>query len=90
MAAPTPAAEAASRRPPRPASVAELLNSCRLSEYADAFEDNGYDDVLYICDAACGLKDADLEPMLDDVGMTKVGHRRKFLTVVGRLRGPAD
>ena len=59
------------------ADVRELLAECHLTEYAEAFVENGYDNVEFIL---CEMSDDDIEAMLTDVGMTNIGHRRHFVS----------
>ena len=49
------------------------LENCHLGQYADKFEEEGYDDV----DAIKDLDEEELNELCDEVGM-KTGHRRNF------------
>ena len=52
------------------AAVRALLERIRLEEYADAFEEAGYDDVEYLLT----LNATSLREVAAEVGMTKRGH----------------
>ena len=58
---------------------------CNLAEYADALVADGYDDVEFLCE----MGDEKLHTVLTEVGMTKVGHRKRLVHQVQKLRGAA-
>ena len=54
-------------------AVADLLERFRLAAYVEAFDENGYDDLVWILQ----MGDAQVEQLIADVGM-KPGHAAKF------------
>ena len=55
------------------AAVAEMLRRFRLEQYIAAFDDAGYDDLVYLR----SMDDAMVDRLVADVGM-KVGHAARF------------
>ena len=58
--------------PPPDLSLHEILGKCRVVQYLEAFEEEGWDDPEYLF----GLTTAQLEDVADSVKM-KPGHRAK-------------
>jgi SAM domain (Sterile alpha motif). len=58
----------------------ELLNSLGLGEYIPAFEDNAID-----AESILSLSDADLK----ELGVAKLGHRKKILEAITSFSSPA-
>ena len=54
--------------------VVQFLLRMDLSEYTDAFESNGYDDLPFLAQ----LDAPQLEQVAHDVGMVKIGHIKKL------------
>ena len=54
-------------------AMLSLLEWFRLGDYADKFDDEGYDDVGFLYN----MTDAQVDTMLEHVGM-KIGHAVKF------------
>ena len=59
-----------------------LLSMCNLTEYAEMFVDEGYDDVAFLCE----MQDDALHDVLTEVGMTKIGYRKRFLQAMAKVR----
>lgn len=58
-------------------ALEEFLAKNRFSDYLQSFLECGYDDLFFIMN----LDESDILEMLKDVGMTKVGHVKKFVAV---------
>ena len=58
---------------------------CNLAEYAEALVDAGYDDVQFLLE----MSDDKIETILTEAGMAKVGHRKRFVYYVQKLRAAA-
>ena len=71
--------------PNMPADIHALLAMCNLTQYAEALVDDGYDDVEFLCE----MGDDKIETILTEAGMTKVGHRKRFVHLVQKLRAAA-
>ena len=56
-----------------------------LAEYAEALVDAGYDDVQFLLE----MSDDKIETILTEAGMAKVGHRKRFVSCVRKLRAAA-
>ena len=54
-------------------------------EYAEALVDAGYDDVQFLLE----MSDDKIETILTEAGMAKVGHRKRFVSCVRKLRAAA-
>ena len=61
------------------------LTMCNLTEYAEALVDAGYDDVQFFLE----MSDDKIETILTEAGMAKVGHRKRFVHLVQKLRAAA-
>ena len=64
-----------------PATVAELLRDFNLSEYAEAFVENGYGNVACLCELIDNVGTPDdprFTTFLTAVGITKPGHKARF------------
>ena len=61
-------------------AVREMLMGCRLEQYADAFDEQGYDDLPYLLE----LDEDGLRKVASTVQM-KPGHAAKFVTLVLKL-----
>ena len=59
--------------------------SRNLAEYAEALVDAGYDDVQFLLE----MSDDKIETILTEAGMAKVGHRKRFVSCVRKLRAAA-
>lgn len=69
-------AEAEAEAEPEPLlDLFGLLSTCNLTEHAEAFVDEGYDDVAFLCE----MQDNALHDVLTEVGMSKIGHRKRFV-----------
>ena len=68
-----------------PADIHALLAMCNLTQYAEALVDDGYDDVEFLCE----MGDDKIETILTEAGMAKVGHRKRFVHLVQKLRAAA-
>ena len=66
------------------ADVPSFLAEHELSQYAAAFEDNGWDSITALRD----ISDADLEVLEKDVAM-KSGHRSRLRRALGKVAAPA-
>ena len=64
---------------------AERKRSRNLAEYAEALVDAGYDDVQFLLE----MSDDKIETILTEAGMAKVGHRKRFVSCVRKLRAAA-
>ena len=74
-----------------PATVAELLRDFNLSEYAEAFVENGYGNVARLCELIDNVqtrREPEFTTFLTAVGMTKPGHIHRFVSYMQRLCGP--
>ena len=71
--------------PNLPADIHALLAMCNLAEYAEALVDAGYDDVQFLLE----MSDDKIETILTEAGMAKVGHRKRFVSCVRKLRAAA-
>ena len=71
--------------PNLPADIHALLTMCNLTEYAEALVDAGYDDVQFLLE----MSDDKIETILTEAGMAKVGHRKRFVSCVRKLRAAA-
>ena len=71
--------------PNLPADIHALLTMCNLTEYAEALVDAGYDDVQFFLE----MSDDKIETILTEAGMAKVGHRKRFVSCVRKLRAAA-
>ena len=71
--------------PNLPADIHALLTMCNLAEYAEALVDAGYDDVQFFLE----MSDDKIETILTEAGMAKVGHRKRFVYYVQKLRAAA-
>ena len=60
-----------------PRDVSAWLTQNELGEYAEAFSDNEIDDAVL----ADGLTDADLR----ELGVSKLGHRKKILRLISQF-----
>ena len=61
--------------------MAELLRDFNLSEYAEAFVENGYGNVACLCELIDNVGTPDdprFTTFLTAVGMTKPGHKARF------------
>ena len=58
---------------------------CSMSDHAAALVDDGYDDVEFLCE----MGDDKIETILTEAGMAKVGHRKRFVHLVQKLRAAA-
>ena len=67
------------------ADIHALLAMCNLAEYAEALVDAGYDDVQFLLE----MSDDKIETILTEAGMAKVGHRKRFVSCVRKLRAAA-
>ena len=52
---------------------------------AEALVDAGYDDVQFLLE----MSDDKIETILTEAGMAKVGHRKRFVSCVRKLRAAA-
>ena len=64
------------------AGVEAVLDCLALSQYRDAFEEEGYDDVEHM---VYGMSEEDREAMCDDTKM-KPGHKGKLCTMLQRAK----
>ena len=75
-----------------PATVTELLRDFNLTEYAEAFVENGYGNVARLCELVDNLpadrQSPEFTTFLTAVGMTKIGHIHRFVSYMNRLCGP--
>ena len=70
-----------------PATVTELLRDFNLSEYAEAFVENGYGNVARLCELIDNVRTPDdphFTTFLTAVGMTKTGHIARFFSYMKR------
>jgi hypothetical protein len=65
-----------------PTSVAELLQRAELVQYAEAFEEQGYDSMQQLRD----ITEADLADLVRDVNMKK-GHVKRLHAALGKSEG---
>ena len=72
-AEPEPGSECASPTTVRDTHIRSWLRRCKLEAYAQALEDDGYDDLQHIT----GLDEQEIDKVLEEIGMKK-GHRRTF------------
>ena len=64
----------------------ELYNSNTANTvYDKSLIDDGYDDVEFLCE----MRDGKIETILTEAGMAKVGHRKRFVSCVRKLRAAA-
>jgi len=68
-----PGSECASPATARDTHIRSWLRRCKLEAYAQALEDDGYDDLQHIT----GLDEKEIDEVLEEIGMKK-GHRRTF------------
>ena len=61
-------------------AVREMLVGCRLEQYADAFDEQGYDDLPYLLE----LDEDGLREVASTLQM-KPGHAAKFVALVLKL-----
>ncbi|XP_054593711.1 caskin-1 [Nothobranchius furzeri] len=62
----------------KPANLAEWLSHLGLSQYYQVFVQNGYENIEFVSDIS--LED------LQEIGITKLGHQKKLMLGVARLR----
>ena len=82
---PQPLALVSPAAPTLPADIHALLAMCNLTQYAEALVDDGYDDVEFLCE----MGDDKIDTILAEAGMAKVGHRKRFVHLVQKLRAAA-
>ena len=68
-----PGSECASPATARDTHIRSWLRRFKLEAYAEALEDDGYDDLQHIT----GLDEQEIDEVLEEIGMKK-GHRRTF------------